>query len=343
MTASQMRAVLFDEPAPDVSTTRVGEMDMPTPGSGEVVIRVSYAGVNFKDVMARRGDPGYVRAWPFIPGLEVAGTVQAIGENVHALAVGQPVVALTGEAGLAEFAAADARLTVPLPAGATPSQAAGVAGAPLTAALLVNDFGHLQAGESVLVHSAAGAVGHAVAQFARLAGAALLIGTVGHASRIEAAQRNGYDPVLVRGSELAATVGAAAVEGVDLILDPQGTATLDLDLQVASPGARIVVFGNATGTPLGPLPALGQLMGANISLRGFSLAALAAKAPARLATTLTSVLDQLADGSISVDVTVLDGLEAAADAQQALAEGRGDTKYVIHVDGRTEAPASLPA
>jgi NADPH2:quinone reductase len=55
------------------------------------------------------------------------------------------------------------------------------------------------------------------------------------------------------------------------------------------------------------------------------------------------VLDQLAAGSISVDVTVLDGLEAAADAQQALAEGRGDTKYVIHVDGRTEAPASLPA
>jgi NADPH2:quinone reductase len=84
-------------------------------------------------------------------------------------------------------------------------------------------------------------------------------------------------------------------------------------------------------------------MGANISLRGFSLAALAAKAPARLSATLTSVLDQLADGSISVDVTVLDGLEAAADAQQALAEGRGDTKYVIHVDGRTEAPASLPA
>jgi NADPH:quinone reductase len=333
METSLMRAVLFDRPAPDTSATRVGEVKVPTVGPGGVLIRVTHAAVNFKDVMARRGDPGYVRAWPFVPGLEVAGIVHAVAGEVDGLTVGQPVLALTGEAGLAEFAVADARLTVACPRGVVPAQAAAVAGAPLSAALLINEFGRLQAGETLLVHSAAGAVGHAAAQFARLAGAELLIGTVGHVSRVDAAQRNGYDRVVIRGPDLADAVRGAAPEGADLILDPQGTTTLELDMQVVSPGGRIIVFGNAGGSPFEPLPALGQLMGGNISIRGFSLAALAATAPARLASALAHVLDRLANGTVSVNATVLDGLESAADAQQALAEGRGDTKYVVNVRG----------
>lgn len=130
---------------------------------------------------------------------------------------------------------------------------------------------------------------------------------------------------------MAAAIRSTAREGVDLILDPQGTAMLDLDLEVAAPGARIILFGNASGAPLAPLPPLGQLMGANISIRGFSLAALAAKAPTRLAAALTRVLNALADSTLTVDVTVLEGLDATADAQQALADGRGDTKYAIHI------------
>lgn len=327
-----MRALLIDEPAPDTSTTHVGELAVPEPGRGQVLIRVTHAGVNFKDVMARRGDPGYVRAWPFVPGLEAAGVVHATGAEVDSLRVGQPVVALTGEAGLAEFAIADARLTVPVPGGVAPEWAAALPGAPLTAALLINDLGHLQPDETVVVHSAAGGVGHAAAQFARLAGAGALIGTVGDASRIPAAQRNGYHPAVVRGPELTSTVHAATGgHGADLILDPQGTATLDLDLEAGGAGARIILFGNATGAPLGPLPNLEQLMSQVVSLAGFSLAALAARAPERVGARLGRVIEHLAAGELRLDVTVLDGLEAAIDAQQALAEGRGATKYVVQV------------
>ena len=74
----------------------VGESD---PAAGEVSIEVTYAGVNFLDVMARRGDPGYVPAWPYIPGLEVAGTVRATGAGVAGLAVGQRVAAFTPAGG----------------------------------------------------------------------------------------------------------------------------------------------------------------------------------------------------------------------------------------------------
>jgi NADPH2:quinone reductase len=329
---ARMRVLMFDGPAPDTTTTRVGERDVPLPGRGEVTIQVTHAGVNFKDIMARRGDRGYVASWPFVPGLEVAGLVHTIGDDVAELAPGQRVVSLTGEGGLAEFALADARLTVPIPESVASHLAAAAPGALLTAALLTDDLGHLQADETMLVHSAAGGVGHAAAQFARLAGVRMLLGTTGDPARVDAATRAGYDQVFTRGPNLAAAINAATKgRRVNLILDPQGTTMLDLDLQIAAPGARIILFGNAAGAQLEPLPPLAQLMQGNISLMGFSLASLAAADPARVAAALRRVLRNLAGGELSVDPTVVDDLASASEAQQALAEGRGATKYVVRL------------
>jgi NADPH:quinone reductase len=333
MSAHRMQALLFDGPAPDTTRTRVGSVKVPVPAPGQVTIRVTHAGVNFKDVMARRGDPGYVQAWPFVPGLEVAGRVHAVGPGVRHPLPGEQVVAYTGQGGLAEFAVADARLTVAKPDDLAPEQAAAAVGAPLTAALLINEFGHLKDGETVLVHSAAGAVASAVAQLARQAGAGVLMGTVGDLSRVPAAQRNGYDTVAERGPDLATTLRQATDGGgVDLILDPQGTDSLSIDLEIAAPGARIILFGNASGAPFDPLPALGSLMSNALTVTGFSLAALAAKAPERVALALRWVLDEMAAGRLHLDVTLTEGLATAADAQQALAEGRGATKYVSHIE-----------
>src|SRR5512132_2888582 len=73
-----MRAVVFDRPAPDAGATRVAELPVPEPGPGQIAVEVACAGINFIDVMARRGDPGYAPEWPFVPGLEIAGTVRAL-------------------------------------------------------------------------------------------------------------------------------------------------------------------------------------------------------------------------------------------------------------------------
>lgn len=327
-----MRALIFDAPAPDTTDTRVGELPIPEPGPGAVSIRVTHAGVNFKDIMARRGDPGYVPDWPFVPGLEVAGFIDAVGAGVSELSVGDSVVAFTGAGGLAEVAIADARLTVQMPHGLAPERAAAGPGALLTAALLISEFGHLRPGEKLLVHSAAGAVGHAAAQLARLGGAELVLGTVGDADRADAARRGGYDTVFAREPDLGSAIRAATDgHGVDLILDPQGTTLLHVDLEVSAPGARVILFGNASGGPLDALPPLSRLMMGNVSLRGFSLAALTATDPLRVAATLRQVLDHLAAGALDLDVTIIDGLSAAAEAQQALAERRGSTKYVVDV------------
>ena len=80
-----MRALVMMEPSPSASATKVADRPEPEPGPHEVSVDVAYAGVNFIDVMARRGDPGYASAWPYVPGLEIAGTVRRVGSEVVAL------------------------------------------------------------------------------------------------------------------------------------------------------------------------------------------------------------------------------------------------------------------
>lgn len=161
-----------------------------------MAIDVTHAGINFLDVMERRGDAGYVRAWPHIPGREAAGTVREVGAGVEALTVDQRVAAFVPGGGLAEVAVARAALTVPVP-DQVPLPVA--AAAPLmlaTALLLLTDAARLGPGESVLVHSASGGVGGAVAQLIPVPGGGLRIGTVGRAGKVQSARNSGYEVAL---------------------------------------------------------------------------------------------------------------------------------------------------
>jgi NADPH2:quinone reductase len=310
----------------------VATIDPPVPGPGQVAIEVAYAGINFKDVMARRGDPGYAPRWPFVPGLEVAGTVVECGLGVTHPRVGERVVALTNEGGLAEVTSAEAALTVPVPAELRLADAVVAPGALTTAVLLHDHVARVRAGDVVLVHSAAGAVGRALADFARATSGARLIGVVGAPSRVEAAHRAGYPDVVVRSDSFAVDVRTALAErGIDVVLDPQGTTFLGQDLELLAPGGRIVLFGNASGAPLAALPATASLYARNASIGGFSLAALSAHAPEKVASALRVALDLLARGQATKRATVLPGLAAATDAQQALANGTGTGKYVVSI------------
>ena len=279
--------------------------------------------------MARRGDAAYVTSWPYVPGVEVSGTVRALGDGVVDFAVGQKVVAYTGDGGLADVALASAALTVAVPDGLSLEAAAAAPGALTTAVLLLDRF---RTGDHVLVHSAAGAVGQAVATLARLAGGGRLLAAVGSPSRAAAAESLGYDKAFVRGPGLAEAVLAyTGGVGLDLVLDPQGTTMLEEDLAMTAPTGRVTLFGNAGGGALGPLPSTGRLYGGNVAVGGFSLAALAATAPAVLAAALARAVAHLAAGDLVLEVTVLDGLDAVPAGQQALAESRAPGKQVARI------------
>jgi len=328
-----MWAVEFTGPASDASGTCVTAINRPRPGPGQVSLDVSHAGINFKDVMARRGDQGYVDRWPFVPGLDAAGTVREVGPGVTSLAPGTRVAAYLGQGGLAEVAVADARLTVAVPPGLDLAVAAAAPGALVSAELLVTEIGRVRPGESVLVHGAAGGVGQAVAQFARRRGAGLLVGTVGSPARVEAARQAGYDRVIARTTNMGELIrSAAGGAGVDVVLDPQGTALLEMDLAALAPGGRIIVFGNAGGGAVSQLPDLGRLFAGNASVGGFSLAALAASSPDVVAAAVKRVLADLTEGNVHLDVTVHDGLGRAAQVQQWLADGSAAGKQVIRIE-----------
>ena len=154
-----MRAILVEEyGGPEALVVR--ELPDPEPGPGEVTISVAYAGVNYAEIMGRRGLLKFYRA-PFVPGMEVSGTVRAIGPGVEGLRVGEPVAALTTVGGYAEVVVARAQLTYAL--GDDLDLRAGAA-FPIvvpTAWALIHDVARVRPGESVLVHAAAGGVGSA--------------------------------------------------------------------------------------------------------------------------------------------------------------------------------------
>lgn len=332
MSEREMAALVFERPAPDTTMTRVTRVGLPDPGPGQVLIRVRYAGINFRDVMVRRGDPGYVDAWPFVPGLEVSGTIAALGPGVESFDVGQAVAALTNRGGFAEFAVADVRLTSAVPAGVSLPAAAVAPAALASAELMVHTIARLVPGEVLAVHSAAGAVGEAIAQLVADLDVTL-VAIVGSESRISLAGQLGYHHAFVRGSTLVADVrGALAGRNVTAILDSQGTRWLAEDLELLAPGGRVVVFGNAAGETFGALPPASTLLRKNVVIGGFSLAGFSSAAPGRMHGAIERTLARLGAGTLRPSLTIERGLDAVPRLHDLLASGQGAArKYVVQV------------
>jgi NADPH:quinone reductase len=329
-----VQALTMIGPSQGADQTEVRKVEDPAPGPGEVTIDVAYAGINFMDVMARRGDPGYAKAWPYQPGLEVSGSVREVGPGFTTLAVGQRVVAYTPGGGLAEVARTRAEFVVPLPDRVALPLAAAAPLMLTTALLLLTDAARFRPGDSVLMHSAGGGIGSAIAQLVPALGGGLRIGTVARPDAVAATLASGYDVAVARTEDVVEPVRAATNGvGADIVLDPQGTALLDADLGLTAPGGRIVLFGNAGGGELAPLPPAGRLIGGNLAIGGFSVTGLWANAPHRASAGLRRVLDLLADGRLDIAITEVGSLAETPAAQQLLAEGRGHGKYVTRVQG----------
>lgn len=326
-----MRAVVFEKPSTGQEFTSVEDVALPTLAPNEVAIDVEYAGINYIDVMARRGDPGYASSWPYVPGLEVAGRVREVGEGVTGFVPGERVAAFTRGGGLAEVAHADQRLVARIPSSV---EAATAAATPLmlsTAMLLLRDVANFRGGDTVLMHAAGGGIGSAIAQLVPALGGGRLIGTVGVEDKIAAALSGGWQHVLVRDAHLGSAVKELAGDGADVILDPLGTQMLPFDLDHIAPGGRIVLFGNPSGEAMSDLPPAGRLIGGNTSIGGFSMSRLTATAPHKAKRALEDVLALLDSGAITMPVIVSGSFEDVAPTHERLAAGESEGKYVIKV------------
>jgi len=326
-----MRAVVFSHYGdPDVLEVR--DRPVPRPTVGQVSIRVAYAGVNYADTMARRGRYHAVQ-FPAVPGIEVSGTVHALGEGVTGLRVGQPVAALTLVGGYAEFALASAALTIPLDGfekAVDLTQAAAFPVVGVTAYNLLADVARIRAGETVLIHAAAGGVGSVAVQIARHLGADQIIGTVGSSEKVAYARSLGYDRVVLRADFAREVQEITEGRGVDIILDAAGEPTRSQNLQLLAPLGRLVIFGNASAQPDVPLMPT-DLLANNRAVLGYSFSGLTNLAPQVIAATARQVFALLANDHVRVNALHKLPLERAAEAHRLIEAGNTTGKLLLQV------------
>lgn len=327
-----MRAVVIARfGGPEVLEPR--ELSIPQPEAGQILIKVAYAGVNYAELMARRGEYHTLPA-PFTPGYEVSGTIVALGAGVEGFRLGQPVAALTLQGGYAEYATAQAVLTFPLDPSTSPldleQAAAFPAVAPTAYDLLVN-AARIRQGDRVLIHAASGGVGIAAGQIARALGAQLVLGTTSSKEKATYARSFGYHQVfLVEGFERA-VLETTGGKGVDIALDARGEPTRSQNLTVLAPFGRLVVYGNASNSPDQPvLPS--DLWKANQGIMGYSITSLSQRAPHLLAETVQRVLSLLAAGSLNINVSAILPLEQAAEAHQRMEARAHVGKILLRVE-----------
>jgi NADPH2:quinone reductase len=234
------------EPADVLTWT---EMPDPEPGPGQVLVRVHAVACNFPDILVCQGRYQEKPPLPFTPGLEIAGEVVAAGQGAAA-AVGDRVLGTppVGRGGYAELAVLDAASTLPWPEGMTAGQAAGMFVTYQTGICALQHRAALQAGETLLVHAAAGGVGSAAVQLGKAMGARV-IGTAGGPEKCAVVKRLGADEVIDYSTEdlVARVKEITGKRGADVVFDPVGGDVFDASRKAVAFEGRILVIGFAGG------------------------------------------------------------------------------------------------
>lgn len=320
-----MRAVAFEKlGGPEV--LQVVELPTPEPGAGEVAIEVNWAGVNFADAKAR--SVGYrVEALPFRPGLEVSGTVRAVGADVTGLTVGQHVFSMLNGKGYAETVIAPAATTFAVPDALDLRDAAALGTVLATGYALLHDVARIREGETVLVQGAAGGVGTVTGQLARAAGAGRVLGVVSRPEKAVYAKDFGYDEVLVGEDFDEQARRATDGRGVDIALDPVGGDSWRRSVAALARFGRAVSFGNASDAEPWSV-GFADLAPRGVSVAAFSVLGLGAADPARLRVLTEAAFREADRANVTIPVTGEFSLADAAEAHRLL-EGRTSTGKLL--------------
>ncbi|MBL9189119.1 MAG: quinone oxidoreductase [Opitutaceae bacterium] len=308
-----------------VEKLRAEEISMPAPGLGEVRFRVEAAGLNFIDTYKRSGL--YAVPLPHTLGQEASGVVTAVGAGVTEFRVGDRVASASAAGTYAAETIAPAAQVVSVPASVSSQLAAAVMLQGLTAHYLACDTFPLKAGDTALVHAAAGGVGLLLVQIARKRGARVLA-TTGTAAKAALAREAGAEAVCIYTREDFAAAARAFTggRGVDVVFDGVGRTTFEGSLASLRPRGLLASFGNASGAvpPFAPLllSQKGSLFFTRPTLAHYIAT------PAELRSRAADLFAWIADGALRVSIGATYPLAQAAEAHRAL-EGRATTGKVL--------------
>lgn len=329
---STMRYVAT-EGAGDADVMRVAEGPLPACGENDVLIRVAFAGVNRPDVIQRQGNYAPPPGASPVMGLEVSGTVAATGANVSAWRVGDPVCALTPGGGYAEYCVAPAAHCLPVPAGLSPLEAAGVPENFFTVWVNVFDTCRLRSGERFLVHGGSSGIGLTAIQLAKAFGAEVFT-TVGNADKAAFCRNIGADHVFDYKTEdwMAGIAAATQKKGIDVILDMVGGSYIEKNLRSLALEGRycFIAFleGGQASVDFRPLMMKRQ------TITGSTLRARPDAHKAAIAASLREQVWPLLEAkTVKPVIHQTFALEAVADAHRLMESSRHIGKIMLRVGG----------
>ncbi|MDQ2740510.1 MAG: NADPH:quinone oxidoreductase family protein [Actinomycetota bacterium] len=317
---------------------RLTDVEIPEPGAGQLLLRVRAAALNFPDVLMVRGQYQDKPELPFTPGVELCGVVERIGPEdvapVHS-AVGVRVMGtgLMPHGALAEYAIVAAADVSEAPNSLDDVHAAGFTIAYQTGWVALHRRAALKAGETLLVHAAAGGVGSAAVQLGKAAGARV-IGVVGSAEKVEVARRCGADEVIDRSrcdhdGLVEALRKACGRGGADVVYDPVGGDSFAASTKVIAFEGRILSVGFAGGTV--PKAAVNHALVKNYGILGVYWGLYRSRAPEVIEQATRALSELLAAGTLSPEVSSVLPFEQAPAGLSALGAGRSTGRIVVTV------------
>jgi len=322
-----MRAVVVERLI-EPRELRVAETAEPELFAGGLAVDVKAAGCNFFDILMVQGRYQMKPPFPFVPGAELAGVVSAVGAGVDGFRVGDRVLASVSLGAFAERAVVPARVAWRMPDGMSFEEGAGF---PIVyptshAALVLR--AHLAAGETLLVHAAAGGVGLAAVQIGKALGARVLA-TAGGAEKLAIAREAGADVCIdYRADDWPDQVKAATDgRGADVIYDSVGGDVLDQSLKCIAWNGRLLVIGFAGGRI--PEIKANRILLKNIAVVGLHWGAYAINEPARVPETFDALFRMYEAGTIRPVIGARYPLDRVADALEALGSRRTHGKVVV--------------
>ncbi|WP_112324242.1 NADPH:quinone oxidoreductase family protein [Oceanibium sediminis] len=303
------------------------EVPPPAPAAGEVALKLHSCGINFADTLLVKGKYQESFELPFTPGMEVCGTVTALGAGVTEPAVGTRVAAYAGVGGLAEQAVVPADRCVPVPDAMSDEDAAAFLVAYGTSHVALDYKARLQKGETLLVLGASGGVGLTAVELGKLMGATVIAVARG-ADKLAVAHAAGADHLIDSDTDdLRDRV--KALGGADVVYDPVGGAAFKAALRATNPDGRILPLGFASGE-VPQIPA-NILLVKNITVIGYYWGGYARTRPRVLTDSFRQLFDWYAEGRLKPHVSHVLPLSRANEALALLAERKSTGKVVVKI------------
>jgi NADPH:quinone reductase len=320
-----MRAVVVTRHGgPEVLEYR--DWEAPLPGPGQIVVEVSVAGVNYRDIYEREG--GYGLEPPLVAGIEGAGTVSAVGEGMSELALGDRVAWSSAFGSYAEQVVMDWERAVPIPDGVTDETAAAALLQGMTAHYLTTSTYAVSPGDPVVVHAAAGGVGLLLTQLVKKRGGRVFA-TTSTEKKAELARAAGADEVLAYEDFAERVRELTDGQGAAVVYDGVGQATLDASLACLRPRGMLAIFGGSSGQ-VSTFDLNRLFTGGSLFITRPSLVQYTASREELLARA-SDVFGWIADGSLDIRIGGRYPLERAADAQRDLQSRKTTGKLILLV------------